>query len=281
MKTNVPLTSALLLGLSLIVSEAAALQKCKEGECAPCVVGGKKGTRCCDNGRLSACIPEVSQEGALCGGKVCGKGKVCQDRQCVSSCKQGFTDCDGFCLNLSFDSTNCGACNNVCPSGTSCQPTAPVVFSPKPGEQSPPVGGSACTCIPPPSGAETFAGTLEMTRRTAGLAATFVAHPIRLVGTASAYPRRPHQALRRRGARETCRLTSSGLRPIPMDCPSSRIGVLAPTPRLSTPTTLIWVKRVPPVYLMPNVWRPVLVVRLGATLVSLLQHAGSAAPHSR
>ena len=67
----------------------------------------------------------------------------------MSSCKQGFTDCDGTCRDLSHDSTNCGACNNVCATGTDCRPSTPVVLGRTIEGQSLPVGGSACTCIPP------------------------------------------------------------------------------------------------------------------------------------
>ena len=61
MKSAVLITFGLVLASMLIASEAAA-QGCKEG-CAPCVVGRKKGTRCCENGKLSACIPDLDQEG--------------------------------------------------------------------------------------------------------------------------------------------------------------------------------------------------------------------------
>jgi len=131
----------------LIASEAAA-QGCREGACAPCVVGGKKGTRCCENGKLGSCTPDLEDKGGVrCGDEVCTGGKICQKKKFtapVCACPEGFDDCGGTCRNLSTDSGNCGACNNVCPSGMSCQPSGPVTLAaPIPG-QSPPLVGSVC-----------------------------------------------------------------------------------------------------------------------------------------
>src|SRR5438132_121170 len=144
---------ALSVNLYLVVCEAAA-QTCSEGACVSCVVGGKKGSRCCANGKLSICIPDLDETPNVCGGKLCAGGKVCVNRQCV--CEQGFTDCDGTCRDLSSDSGNCGACKTACPSGTRCQPSTPVIFGRLnatpviPGglnPPTPPVG--ICTCLPP------------------------------------------------------------------------------------------------------------------------------------
>jgi hypothetical protein len=130
----------------LVLCEAAA-QTCSEG-CVSCVVGGKKGERCCTNGKLSTCIPDLEEPPTKCGGKVCAGGKVCVNAQCV--CEQGFTDCGGTCRDLSTDSGNCGACTNACPSGTRCQPATPVIFARAPGGLNPPTPpAGVCTCLPP------------------------------------------------------------------------------------------------------------------------------------
>src|SRR6185295_2862577 len=136
---------------SLLASEAAA-QRCSKD--AECVVGGKHGTRTCAAGTLGQCVPDPDLgDDALCGGKACKSDKVCQDRECVASCKDGFTNCGGFCRRLSTDSANCGACNHVCPTGMTCQQSqGPVVFGLGPGGgQSLPVG-SVCACAPPTVG---------------------------------------------------------------------------------------------------------------------------------
>ena len=129
MKSAVLITFGLVLASMLIASEAAA-QGCKEG-CAPCVVGGKKGTRCCENGKLSACIPDLDREGGP--------------------------------------------------------------------------------------------------RFAAARSGTFAPHRPRPVGTASARYRTRHRPPELPEAQETCRLTSSGAQPIPMDFRLTRIGVAAPT----------------------------------------------------
>ena len=147
MKSAVVTAFALSLNLCLVVCEVVA-QTCSEGDCVPCVVGGKKGARCCANGKLSACVPELEEPPELCGGKACTGGKVCVNARCV--CEQGFTDCGGACRDLSSDQGNCGACKNACPSGTRCQPSTPVILAAPLGANSPltpPVG--VCNCLPP------------------------------------------------------------------------------------------------------------------------------------
>jgi hypothetical protein len=63
---------------------------------------------------------------------------LCQNGSLFLVCNSGFADCDGSTSNgcevsLDSDSSNCGACNNVCPPGTSCQNGSCV-----------PLNGSAC-----------------------------------------------------------------------------------------------------------------------------------------
>jgi hypothetical protein len=138
---------ALSLNLFLAVCEAAA-QTCAEGACVPCVAGGRRGTRCCANGKLSACIPDLDEPPILCGGKACTGGKVCVNDRCV--CEQGFADCNGTCRDLTTDSGNCGACLNACPTGTRCQPSTPVIFAGPLGGLTPPTSPvGLCTCLAP------------------------------------------------------------------------------------------------------------------------------------
>src|SRR2546428_407411 len=40
------------------------------------------------------------------------KGAICSQGVCV--CPSGYTDCNGTCVNLSTDPSNCGACGNGC-----------------------------------------------------------------------------------------------------------------------------------------------------------------------
>src|SRR4029453_2600275 len=119
---------------SLTLGASAAGQTYTEDKCAPCVVGGKQGSRCCEGGKLSACIPDLVEGPDLCAGKVCTGGTVCQDDQGV--CEPGLVDCAGTCRNLSDDEGNCGACGNRCPAGTRCQPSIPGVLG-APGGRTP------------------------------------------------------------------------------------------------------------------------------------------------
>src|SRR5690348_15661078 len=98
MRSSILLALALFLDLYFVVSEVTA-QTCSEGDCVSCKVGGKTGTRCCVNGKLSKCVPELDEPPERCGGKVCTGGKVCVNARCV--CEQGFTDCGGTCRDLS------------------------------------------------------------------------------------------------------------------------------------------------------------------------------------
>src|SRR5262252_9497956 len=66
MKPTVLLTSALVLGLSLIFCEVAESQQQKcapDGKCAACPLGsGKKGIQCCEGGKMSACTPNLDDQ---------------------------------------------------------------------------------------------------------------------------------------------------------------------------------------------------------------------------
>lgn len=59
------------------------------------------------------CIPATE----CCGNADCdgGGGKICQNGACV--CPAGTNDCDGTCVDLFTDASNCGGCGLVCGSG--------------------------------------------------------------------------------------------------------------------------------------------------------------------
>jgi hypothetical protein len=72
------------------------------------------------------------------GGAVCQNGQVCAPQpdggaSCQLSCGTA-VECNGGCVNLSNDPSNCGACGNICAQGYSCHPT--------------PQGTAAGTCLP-------------------------------------------------------------------------------------------------------------------------------------
>ena len=51
-------------------------------------------------------------------GNVCLNGKVCNNGICT--CPDGETECDGKCVDTSFDSNNCGSCDLICLPCSSC-----------------------------------------------------------------------------------------------------------------------------------------------------------------
>jgi hypothetical protein len=75
----------------------------------------------------STCTPSCPP--GWCGGDGCGgecacpSGWVCESNWCYyadTGCPPPTALCNGVCVNIGSDSSNCGACGNVCPSGFAC-----------------------------------------------------------------------------------------------------------------------------------------------------------------
>lgn len=65
--------------------------------------------------------PDTSCD-AECPGPSQGSGTgVCEEGKCVLRCAEGFTPCDGACVNLQGDGANCGECGVACDGGLVCQ----------------------------------------------------------------------------------------------------------------------------------------------------------------
>ena len=50
----------------------------------------------------------------------------------TASCTPGRTLCSGMCIDLTTDPSNCGSCNTLCPSGSTCVAGSCYVNDPQP-----------------------------------------------------------------------------------------------------------------------------------------------------
>ncbi len=108
-----------------VVAAVAAVARHDDGEAAKC---GREGESCgcCKPGLTctgGACCPDDR----VCGGACCPAGYTCQGGTCVRAgkgngspggCPTGQAPCNGGCVAITSDVTNCGACGYACPVST-------------------------------------------------------------------------------------------------------------------------------------------------------------------
>jgi hypothetical protein len=88
-------------------------ERCVQGECQRCPADQ---IRCGDE-----CVPYSEMHCGGCG-EMCPHGEWCDvsgPPRCVP-CPQGQTGCDGRCVNVLNDNSNCGRCWNTCRAGSNC-----------------------------------------------------------------------------------------------------------------------------------------------------------------
>ena len=86
-------------------------QICASGECVASEVitcFGKETDLKSDVNNCGACLHK------------CSTGEACEDGVCTLVCGEGYTLCNGACINLLSSAANCGACGHACKDGESC-----------------------------------------------------------------------------------------------------------------------------------------------------------------
>lgn len=69
--------------------------------------------------------PKIGKRRKCCSGLVC-RNKRCRIKECSAflGCGEGKGCCDGKCVDLQTDESNCGACGEACPAGATCVESA-------------------------------------------------------------------------------------------------------------------------------------------------------------
>jgi hypothetical protein len=99
--------------------------------CGKCVDTAADPTHC---GGCAACDPGTPP--------ACGAASpLCSNGTCKNSCDPGLSECAGGCVDVFADTSNCGGCNTVCPSGQVCSSGACSSGGCAPGQTQ---CGSAC-----------------------------------------------------------------------------------------------------------------------------------------
>jgi hypothetical protein len=100
-----------------------ATASCDNGTCA--IASCNSGYADCDGLDSNGCEVNLATNASNCGtcGTICGTNNanpVCTAGSCVENCNAGYANCDGNAangceVNTSSNVSNCGTCNNVCP----------------------------------------------------------------------------------------------------------------------------------------------------------------------
>ncbi len=103
-------------------------QACIAGACAQACASVAD----CDDGRfcngVEFCVaglcqpgtPPSCDDGNPCTTDACDDVVGCASAPLAGCCAPGLVNCAGACVDASVDTSNCGACGNVCPKSTSC-----------------------------------------------------------------------------------------------------------------------------------------------------------------